>query len=88
MGDIGTDWNPLGFSRRDTATASSVTATSDTVCEINQWDDAVKRYEDVFGSRIFFIHNFKIFQTRKRYLIQFEDPDREVIPDVWNDREH
>jgi hypothetical protein len=88
IGEIGNDWNPLGFSRRDAETASPTASTADSVCDVNEWDDAEKRYKDVFGSRSFFIHNFKIFQTRKRYLIQFEDPDRELIPDVWNDREH
>jgi hypothetical protein len=84
MGDINKDWNPLGFSAKDTDTG--VCAPS--ACEVTDWDQAVKRFSANFGARAFLITNLEISSIKERHLIDFENPDHQQIPDVWNDRQH
>ena len=86
MGDVNKDWNPLGFSRIDTETTRPTV--SDKECEIKKWSSAVSNYKTVFGARTFLIRNYEIISIKNRYLIDFEDPDHQFIPDIWNDRRH
>lgn len=85
VGDVNKDWNPLGFSRKDTETLSPNHPAS-SVCDIKDWNDATTQYGDAFGARAFLVKNDDLISIPKRILFDFEDPDREIIPDIWNDR--
>jgi SEFIR domain len=87
MGGIGKDWTPLGFSRKDTETLTLPNPLPN-ICDITSWEEAMREYTSVFGARVFFLGNLEINKIHDRYLIDFQDPDREHIPDIWNDRKH
>jgi hypothetical protein len=83
IGTIMSDWNPLGFSRIKT---QSPEQKETPVCQIKDWDDVMRQYSGSFGARSFLLKNFDVKRIVGRYLLHFNTPNRQVIPDIWNDR--
>jgi hypothetical protein len=84
IGGIEKDWNPLGFSRIRTEQPAEISA-SMKICGIHNWDNVVSEYSAAFGARTFLIKNREIDKIPRRYMIDFDEPERQVIPDIWND---
>ena len=82
--NIAKDWKPLGFSliRTERPEESQI---SQRICDIHSWDTVVDRYGDTFGARAFLIKNMEINSIPRTYVIHFDQPDKQVIPDIWND---
>jgi hypothetical protein len=79
---INSDWNPLGFAREVPAEHNICDPVSYELCSVADWSAAVQRYGNVFGSRVFLIKNLPIAKLENPYLIDFEDPDNQYIPDI------
>jgi hypothetical protein len=84
IGNIEKDWNPLGFSRIRTEQPADIPA-SMKICGIHSWNNVVQEYSEAFGARTFLIKNREIDHIPRRYMIDFDEPERQVIPDIWND---
>jgi hypothetical protein len=83
IGEINDDWNPLGFALRLPSQHSPCEKQmSDNICNISTWNDADKQFEKDFGARAFLVKNLQISDLKDVYLIDFEEPDSQVIPDI------
>ena len=83
IGDIADDWTPLGFSTENPfehgPCESQIT---ENLCSISTWDEAGKQYEKDFGARAFLTKNSEISDLKDVYLIDFGEPDSQLIPDI------
>jgi len=82
MSRIEEDWNPLGFARRTPSVHGTCEEQSKNVCDISDWQKAAQQFREDFGARAFLIKNFKIKNLADPYLVGFEQPDAQVIPDI------
>jgi hypothetical protein len=82
LGTINSDWNPLGFSEEGRTTIDR------SACNISNdldWDETFVGLKGKFGARAFLIQNLKIADLQGRWLvalIDFTDPEHQVIPDL------
>lgn len=76
------DWNPLGFARRTPPNHGICEPESKSVCDISDWKQAAQEFREAFGARAFLIRNFKVKSLADPYLIDFEQPDAQLIPDI------
>jgi hypothetical protein len=82
MSRIEEDWNPLGFARRTPPGHGICEPESKSVCDISDWKQATQEFREAFGARAFLIRNYKMKSLADPYLIDFEQPDAQVIPDI------
>lgn len=82
IGRIASDWNPLGFSKKTPSEGAECGTEKPKECEISDWDKAEQIYTKQFGARVFLIKNFQIKDLAGPYLIDFEQPDTQLIPDI------
>ena len=62
-------------------------ASPEHLCKMQQdWDNMTKEYINTFGARVFLIKNLEIKKIPGSYVIDFDTPDRDAIPDIWNER--
>ena len=80
MSALNDDWHPLGFARMKKAHACE---NRDAVCGYKQdWPEISKGISSDFGSRVFLMNNLEIKDLGSRYLIDFDRPELQVIPDI------
>ncbi|MFT4279204.1 MAG: hypothetical protein QM576_22900 [Rhodopseudomonas sp.] len=85
IGGLHRDWHPLGFSRRKIEYDPCVRPQE--YCSFSDWPAAKKTLLPQFGSRAFLIRNLEISNIPGRILIDFDDPDRQILPDIGVRRE-
>lgn len=75
IGEISPDWHPLGFAR---VTSDDLCENKDEVCKATDWksDELLPS----FGTRVFLIENFDIASLNGHYLINFNDPQTQILP--------
>lgn len=76
---INPDWHPLGFSR---IKKTNVCENKFAICKNKDWAENAKEIKSEFGSRIFLVDNLEIKELGTRYLIDFDKPDSQVIPEI------
>ncbi|GKQ54310.1 hypothetical protein [Bradyrhizobium sp. Ce-3] len=81
VGGLYPDWHPLGFSQKNPPADPCQIAQQD-FCEFTDWKQARAKWHATFGSRAFLIANLEIEHIPGRMLFYFDDPDRNVIPDI------
>jgi len=74
------DWHPLGFSKITNNGICNPDAFEE--CNISDWDKAAPKLLPTFGARAFLIKNLNISEIAGRYLVDFDDPENEKIPDL------
>jgi hypothetical protein len=81
VGGLYRDWHPLGFSQRDPPSKPCGIPVKD-FCAFSDWKKVRSDLKAKFASRAFLINNLEIDHIPGRVLIDFEDPTRNVIPDI------
>jgi hypothetical protein len=81
VGGLYRDWHPLGFSQKDPPSRPCAIPVKD-FCAFSDWKKTRSDLKTRFGSRAFLINNLEIDRIPGRILIDFEDPSRNVIPDI------
>jgi hypothetical protein len=81
IGGLNADWHPLGFSKR-VADESACDIPVKSYCAFSDWPAARKALGSQFGSRAFLIRNLEIERIPGRIMIDFDEPDRQIIPDI------
>ncbi|KAB1078060.1 hypothetical protein [Methylobacterium soli] len=80
------DWHPAGATK---ATKQEPCLGSDSYCDVDDWDQLKEQIRDSFGARIFFIKNISLDKLRTRYMIDFDNPKHQIIPDIGvNESDH
>lgn len=79
IGSLSSDWHPLGFSR--TKPDYDPCDMRDIPCSISSWGPRNPPVEDV-GARVFLIQNFSLDQLSGRILIDFNNPSRQLMPEI------
>jgi hypothetical protein len=80
VGTISPDWYPLGFARKDTPPPDPCLHQVE-ACEVTNWDQTAS-LESIVGARVFLIKNVTLDSLDGRILIDFDNPDTQVIPDI------
>jgi hypothetical protein len=81
IGGLNPDWHPLGFSKR-VADVGACEIPMKSYCAFSDWTAAKTALRSQFGSRAFLIRNLEIERIPGRIMIDFDQPDRQVIPDI------
>lgn len=81
VGGLYKDWHPLGFSQR-TPPAEPCSIPVGTFCEFQDWEKARVSFQKDFGSRAFLIRNLEINRIPGRVLIDFDNPNEQLIPEI------
>ncbi|KAF0096859.1 MAG: hypothetical protein FD144_5598 [Rhodospirillaceae bacterium] len=79
IGSLYHDWHPLGFSQIEPA-RDPCTLPAEQYCAFADWATARAEFLPKFGSRAFFTRNLEIATIPGRILIDFDRPDRQIIP--------
>lgn len=79
IGSLYHDWHPLGFSQIEPA-RDPCTLPAEQYCAFTDWATARAEFLPKFGSRAFFTRNLEIATIPGRILIDFDRPDRQIIP--------
>jgi hypothetical protein len=82
LGNIGRDWSPLGYSKRVRPKKGVCDVTEATYCATPDWDKMKSELAANMGARAFLIANLEIDNIPGRILIDFQNPDKEIIPDI------
>jgi hypothetical protein len=80
IGGLYKDWHPIGLAQEEQQDPCH-TSSSD-YCQKTDWDALKKELLPHFGSRVFLIRNLELSAIGDRYLIEFENPSYQVIPDI------
>jgi hypothetical protein len=80
IGGLYKDWHPIGAAQEEQEDPCQ-TAAND-FCKITDWNELKKQIMPHFGSRVFLIGNLELSEIGNRYLIEFENPSYQVIPDI------
>jgi hypothetical protein len=78
ISDINSDWHPVGAAVRYTEDVCR----SNAYCSLTNWDEVKAQTYKGFGARIFFIPNLEIAKLHDRYLVDFENPTEQLIPEI------
>lgn len=79
MSALSRDWHPIGISRiNQTDLCNDPGGT----CKVDSWEDARKKLLPEFGARVFFMQNYQLNALGDRYLIDFGEPDKQIIPEI------
>jgi hypothetical protein len=79
IGSLYNDWHPLGFSQIEPA-RDPCTLPAAEYCAFVDWAKAGAEFLPRFGSRAFLTKNLEIAKIPGRILIDFDRPDRQIIP--------
>ena len=79
IGSLYHDWHPLGFSQIEPA-RDPCTLPAAHYCAFVDWATTKSEFLPRFGSRAFFTKNLEIAKIPGRILIDFDQPDRQIIP--------
>jgi hypothetical protein len=84
IGGISRDWHPLGFAKwKRTEGICPRDANYDpNTCTFSDWGAAKRDLMATFGSRAFFVQNLKVDQVPNRILIDFANPEHQLVPDI------
>jgi hypothetical protein len=82
IGGLNPDWHPLGFSKRQTDEVACRNLNDAGYCKFSDWKSSKALWRSQFGSRAFLIRNLAIEDIDGRILIDFDQPDRQKIPDI------
>lgn len=81
IGGLYRDWHPLGFSQRDPPLQPCAIPPGD-FCAFSSWDQVRKDFKNHLGSRAFLIENLNVRDISGRMMIDFANPDKDIIPDI------
>ncbi|WP_155931865.1 hypothetical protein [Methylopila sp. 73B] len=81
ISSINSDWHPAGAA---TMRQSDPCASAPRVCTFTTWDEITNDIYPDFGARVFLIENKPITDLSNRYLIDFENPSMQLIPEIGN----
>jgi hypothetical protein len=79
IGSINLAWHPLGFSMMK---KPDICENRVSVCKKEDWNNLAEEIREEFGARAFLIDNLEINELGSRYLVEFDEPDKQVIPDI------
>lgn len=79
IGSLYHDWHPLGFSQIDPP-HDPCTLPVANYCAFGDWTKMRAEFLPRFGSRAFLMRNLEIAKIPGRILIDFDRPDRQIIP--------
>lgn len=79
IGSLYHDWHPLGFSQIEPA-RDPCTLPASHYCAFVDWQKTKAEFLPRFGSRAFLTKNLEIAKIPGRILIDFDQPDRQIIP--------
>jgi hypothetical protein len=79
IGSLYHDWHPLGFSQIEPA-SDPCSLPAAQYCAFAGWPTARAEFLPRFGGRAFFTRNLEIATIPGRILIDFDRPDRQIIP--------
>lgn len=79
IGSLYHDWHPLGFSQIEPA-RDPCTLPVAQYCAFGDWAQMRAEFLPTFGSRAFFTRNLEIASIPGRILIDFDRPDRQIVP--------
>ena len=83
ISEFNDDWSPFGYARNDKLDTCKI---ENNPCLVDSqaasWDSITNNIENDFGARSFFIDNYEIKDLGSRYLIDFDKPDQQIIPDI------
>lgn len=82
IGGLNPDWHPLGFSKQKTEDVPCRNMNDANYCKFSDWKSAKANWRRQFGSRAFLIRNLAINDIDGRVLIDFDQPDHQVIPNI------
>ncbi|WP_315736165.1 MULTISPECIES: hypothetical protein [unclassified Bradyrhizobium] len=81
VGGLYRDWHPLGFSQKNPPT-QPCTIPKEKFCAFSDWDKVRQDFKGHFGVRAFLIENLEIGKIPGRMLFDFQDPQRDRIPEL------
>lgn len=81
ISEFNNDWSPFGYARKN---KEDTCRNPDQICKLpeKQWDKVADKIYGDFGARVFLVDNFEINSLGSRYLIDFDKPNEQVIPDI------
>ncbi|GLK80352.1 hypothetical protein [Methylopila turkensis] len=79
ISEINADWHPAGAA---VTPAVDPCDNSPTYCTHEAWPALRSALEPTFGARVFLMENKPIPDLRNRYLIDFENPAQQLIPEI------
>lgn len=83
ISEFNDDWSPFGYARNDKLDTCKIENNPCLVdSQATSWDSIANNIENDFGARSFFIDNYEIKDLGSRYLIDFDKPDQQIIPDI------
>lgn len=82
VGSLNRDWHPLGFSQKIRPSNDSCDVPFASYCAFSDWKAVRSGFYNKFGARAFLIRNLEIDRIPGRILIDFENPEKQVIPDI------
>jgi hypothetical protein len=82
IGSLDRDWHPLGFSQKVRPHVDSCDVPIASYCAFSDWKTMKSDFYNKLGARTFLIRNLEIDRIPGRILIDFENPEKQVIPDI------
>lgn len=82
IGEISADWHPLGFARRSFPVQNVCLSKDESIrqCESKDWKDIEANIRDYIGARVFLMQNMMVSDIDGRYMIEFTQPELQIIP--------
>jgi hypothetical protein len=85
IGNLSVDWHPLGFARQFTPNKlPCIGEEKARLCEIHNWKQVQTELSTNFGARVFLIRNERIENIEGRYMIEFTQPETQIIPIIYD----
>jgi hypothetical protein len=79
IGGINKDYHPLGFSFAKPPDFACDATVVESQCAITNWNSAWQ-YKETAGVRAFFVENYELSQLDGRIMIDFSNPQTDIIP--------
>jgi hypothetical protein len=80
IGDVSRDWHPIGASLQISGVHKPC-EDPNAPCQVQNWDQILGLAQQ-FGARAFLIENLELSKISGRIMIDFHDPENQVIPDI------
>lgn len=81
ISSINSDWHPAGAA---TTRQTDPCQSAPQVCGFQSWEQITDDIYESFGARVFLMENKPIAELSNRYLIDFENPSNQLIPEIGN----
>jgi hypothetical protein len=83
ISEVNSDWSPFGYARLEKKkTCGRPYEECAAAYSNSDWIDVSKELKSDFGARIFLVDNFRISDLSAKYLISFDKPKSQVIPEI------